>query len=422
MLLRLSNCCLIALITMALLFLFISCEEDGDDEALITELLATFSGDWLCSDCDPGILVYSDLEGNVLWSGSWSGNDTLLATLEDGFPERLIFTTVTYDSRNERVAITSNMNVKADSYTWLGGGADYRWSEYVGDAYLKFRNVPEHSGYLIASKYSYRRSGGGSLHSPYDKALYNSDDNLFARINPIDGVPLYTWVQEISPWDSVTVDFANAVEMDAKTITIPNPEMETNYTIRGFISDYYEGYYTVDYASPWQITENTYEVHYPANLFSDYRFYGFINEESYPTRNYWSYSKMGDIPSGLEMLSTEFSFVNSDTTDVSISVSGDYTQISYAWAWQDHNGVSYSWNVYTDLEGIRLPVLPSSVLSAYPDLNPDSLSLSAVGVHQNDDLNYDEHIDLFFKSGDGFYNVITESKVRYKDPAGLRLE
>ena len=36
------------------------------------------------------------------------------------------------------------MNVKAGSYTWFGGGADYRLNENEGDAYLKLLNAPEH--------------------------------------------------------------------------------------------------------------------------------------------------------------------------------------------------------------------------------------------------------------------------------------
>ncbi len=404
---------------MILCLLIFGCEEEDPEAELITKITATFMEDFISPDFDPGILFYSDLDGNVLWAGSWEGNDTLEAVVAEGLPDRISMTTVVYDENFDRLLITSNMNVKTDSYTFFGGGADYRWNRDDSEVPLKIENDPGHSGYIVSSRLSSSSSISRSLYTGYSKSIRSSGDNLLVRIDPLNGDPLYTWETDVQLLDTLRIDVNSMMPLESMTINVPDVPYDRTFSIRGFNSDYYDGFYRFSSVYSFEIESNQTEIYYPPNLFNKYRTYMYVDEEPYPTLNSWYTTVLGDIPSSLEIMESDFIFDHTSQKDVEIIVAGDFTQISYAFEYEDED-MTYAWTVYTDLEAIDLPTLPPLVTSTYPDFDVDELGLNRAGIHNNDDLSYDAHVEQFFKSGIGIYNFISEMKVRYKDPAGLR--
>ncbi len=398
-----------------ILFFFIqSCTLD--DETL-TELTATFTADFLCPDCEPGILFYSDMDGEELWSGTWNGNTELLAEVEtDGPLDRMSMTTVVLDPRYDRVKITTNLNVKSDDYIWYGGGVDYRWSEYQGSVDLTFTNIPNHNGYWVSSKAAYTGSTSGIIPSQINKSLYSTTDNIFVNINTDDYGPSYIWHENVLPGGSADIDLQNLMPMNSQAITIPDLNYSTYLSVRGFSDSYYNGYYQVHRDQSYYYSTNIMEIYYPASLFTDYRTYAYVSEPGADYSDYWYMSCMGEIPSEVEMLDVDFIFDDTSPTHPELFIAGDFTQISYHLGYFDENDREFIWTIYTDLKSIELPELPQLVYDTYPTLRVGDFQLNSAAVHRNDDLTYDEHIELFFKSGAGFYDIVTTAMTRSKVP------
>jgi|TARA_Y100000310_G_scaffold228825_1_gene231157 hypothetical protein len=405
--------------------------DNSDNEALsesitvVVEnvlLTASFINNWLCDSCGEGILFYSDMEGNLLWSGTWTGNESIqVLPTEDNpnFPERVMVTTINDDGYNN-VYITTNMYVKPESWTWKG--VSYRNIENQGDVTLDLHNIPNHQGYLVASKWN-RRSSNGTIYNGYTKSLYETNDDLYIRLNTNNSGPQYLWVENVTPGQTVNIDLSNMANLISKTITFPMNFANISFYIRGlFDQGYYDGYYQIEntWGDQWDQENNTYTAYYPTSLFSDFRTVVYMNEEDYPTFNWWGYWKIGDqIPDAMQKMNADFEFISTSPDNFEIQITGEYNSTGSGWSFDDGNNI-YNWAVYGEIQSYELPNFPIIATQKYPGIDNHSFALENTLIAYRPDIeDNDELMQILFQSDYYYYDVIHESFERSKDPDGL---
>jgi len=398
-------------------FIINGCTDLTDSEGSNT-IVITFQEDWLCSDCGEGILFYSDLDGTLLWERGWTGDDTLNLDKKD-FADRVSITTVVQNEEGD-IELTTNYSIVPASWTFRG------WPpiETVGNVNLEFQNIPEHQGYIAASKYNRRSSRTGSIYSSLSKSITVSPDNIFIRLNTTANGPSFMWIEDVFAGETRTIDLSNLQLLQSKDIAFPISDEEISFNLSGFFNqDYYSGNYSIDYIYGYNYnqTAKTHTAYYPKDIFPDYRTSGYINEETYPTNNYWNHTVLGNIPSAIQKINADFNFVTTSPTNFEISATGDYHSVNSYWEYEDGNGQKYYWNVHTSQQKFKLPELPESVKTKYPGLSREFFTLEYTGISKNVNLqSYDELIKKMFHQGQRYYNFVNEVYGRNKDPNGLR--
>ena len=404
--------------TLLLIVFLDSCTNStqNEDDA---ELIITFTDNWLCSSCDEGFLFYSKTDGTLLWSGNWAGNDTVNVEMND-IPDRVSITTITSDETGTYINLTTNYSIVPASWHFKGQPQ----FETIGSITLDFQNVPEHQGYIIASKMHRRSSTYGTISSPYNKNITTSPDNLYIRVNTIANGPSYMWIENVFNGETRTVDLLNLQPLQPKEIALPTSGEEISFNLRAYFNqDYYSGYYDIDYAYGlnYNQAENNHTVFYPPGLFSEYctRFY--LNEEAYPTYNWWNHMVIGNIPGELKKMSADFEFTSTDPTNFEINATGVFNAVGSQWKYEDDNGHIFLWSVYSSLQNYKLPELPASVVTKYPGLSSDLFSLTNASITEHLGIqSQDELLKKMFHQGLFYYNFVDGRFQRSKDPNGLR--
>ena len=386
-------------------------------------LIAAFTSDWLCPECGEGVLFYSDMEGNLLWAGTWTGNETVQVIPDEGepyFPERIMVSTVTRDPSSENLNLVTNIHVKPEDWTWK---IDYAPSDYTGNLTLNFENMPDHSGYLVSTKWRYDRRSGGTLANPLSHALSSDDTGLYIMLNTIDQGPGYLWIEEVQPGQTLDIDLATLIPLTGQTVSFPGEAAFVNYGVRGFFEEYYNGYYRLN--NQFYPTDNSdAQVYAPTDLFDEMRTYVYWDEEDYPTNNYWySWVIDEDVPSSLTKLEADFGFVATTPDNFQLLISGTHNMTLSYWE-ASVDGWSISWNGYGALDAYTMPELPDLIEDVFGvSVQREDFTLSRAGIGlRTGYTDNDELIDIIFRSNEGYYNQITASQERYKDPNGLRPE
>ena len=168
-------------------------------------------------------------------------------------------------------------------------------------------------------------------------------------------------------------------------------------------------------------TANSYTVYYPTGIFPEYRTRCYFDEEPYPTYNYWHHTVIGSIPGVLQKINADFNFVATSPVNFEINATGDYHSVNSFWRYEDGNGKSFNWNVYTSERKYILPELPAEIKAKYPGLSKDNFTLMSTNITKNVGLqSYDELIEKMFHEGRFYYHFVKEVYGRTKDPNGLR--
>ncbi|NQV13995.1 Ig-like domain-containing protein [bacterium] len=387
-------------------------------------LTATFTNDWLCPSCGTGVLFYSDMDGNLLWSGTWTGNESIDVMRNETigtFPDRVIVSTVRSNLFNDEISITSNLYVKPESWTFKGNGYV---EESIGSTSLEFQNAPIHQGYVIASKWGYQWHRSQVIPSPVDQDFRVTPDNLYIRINTDSQGPQYLWIEDVDMSQPQSVDLSNMTDLQSSEVSFPEmPFAGFWYGLRGFLGDsYYSGQYSVDVHGSWyyETMPSSITTYFPSTIFSGYLSTVSINEEEYPTNNNWFHNEIG-VPDVVEIIDADFDFVSTEPNNFEISVSGDYTQINSKWSYDPGNGVGYVWNVYGTPESYILPELPTEVAQMYGNINEMMFTLEWATIQKHYGVtDYEDIIELIFMSDNFYWDVATKSLERQKDPIGLR--
>ena len=388
-------------------------------------LTASFTDDWLCAQCGTGVLFYSDMDGNLLWSGTFMGNETIDVIPDEAigsFPDRIMVTTATITEDGSYIHVTTNLNVKPESWTWKV--PPYITSDLVGDVTLNYSNVPDHAGFYVSSKDRASLSRSGTLFSPMVHSLLESPDNLFIRLNTTNDGPQYMMIDDVSVGETPTVDLGSLQSMSAQVINLPTDGEEINFSIRGFFDDnYYSGLYYVDrtYGPFYDQSTNTHTAYYPTDVFSQYRTTLYINEETYPTHNYWaSWVIDPEIPSSIEKIDADFEFISTDPADFQIDITGTYNTTASAWEY-DAGSLLVGWVLYGDIGEYPLPDLPPEMDIFSESFSNVSFELINASIAYRENVSgQDDVVDIIFRSEDSYYDVVHSHLERRKDPNGLR--
>lgn len=415
------------LLSAILLSIFVIGCSDDDEIPLVPKenlkFVTSFTENWINPSLDEGFLFYSDLDGSELWSDSWRGN----ADLEVEIPntgERVSVTTVVEEREGDvtYIYLTTNYAVKAKGWTYRGVAS--RWAEEIGETELQFQNIPDHSGYRISSKYSSTRSRSGTIAANYSKRLYTSPDNCYIRLNTNANGPQYIWANDVWVNDSKVVDLANLSPLSSKVINFPTNGEEISFSLHGLgDNNYYSGTYLFDntFGLNYDLSSNSYTVYFPQDGISGFRTSFYIDEEPYPTNNFWSHTVIGDIPSSMSKINADFSFVSTSPTNFKISANGDYSQIASYWQYDEGNGKVYRWIVYSEGQEHSLPELPEIIKTKYPALDQGLFTLTYAYITKHLGVSdYDELMKKMFEEGGLYYNIVDGQLVRSKDPNGLR--
>ena len=327
-------------------------------------------------------------------------------------------TTVMPNATNDYIEITTNIYVKPESWTWKG--SPYRYLEELGEVTLDLQNIPSHQGYIVATKWK-KKGSGGTITSPYYKTLYDSPDNIYLRLDTEMEGPSYLWLDDVHVGESIAVDLSNLQQLSSKVINLPTDGEEISFTLRAFLNnDYYSGYYDIDvsYGFNYDESSNTYTANYPTGLFTGFRSRLYMNEETYPTYNWWLHWVIDDdLPDSFEKMDADFEFISKNSNDFEIQITGDYTGTGSYWSYND--GIrEFYWRVWGPLDSYTLPEFPDNFQSEFPGVLRESFDLeyASIGYRPQLENNYDYLYEIIFQSDDRFYDVINEGYGRSKDP------
>lgn len=107
---------------------------------------ANFTQDFLCPNCGEGILLLSDINGEIIWSGTWNGNTTIEVIPTENFktlPERITVTTIVDNKESGEIQLTTNLLVNLKEMTWKNSPES---PDEIDNATLYFTNIPTIQG------------------------------------------------------------------------------------------------------------------------------------------------------------------------------------------------------------------------------------------------------------------------------------
>ncbi len=372
---------------------------------------ATFINNWLLEG-EKGILIISDKDGNILGQKTWTGNDSFeidypggLKKGRSGSLSTINVTTVT------KTGITTNMDVPVGS-DWTWKGYPYPDFNVVYSATLDFQNVPEHSGFVISTKWRSVMSSSVSLQLPYTYYFHNNPTNIYVKLNTTTGKK-YLWVKNVSDGMTRNDDFTNMNPTDSSKIVLPESPYGSKTYFYGFTTagKHYEGRYMLDYVKE-NGTKQEVEVHYPASDFPEFRTSISLYENS-EHNSAWYQSAYGKIPSSFTKINADFDVVSATPDNFEISATGEFIQIRSTWRGQ------VFWTVYSspNTQKYSLPQLPESVTNEFGFTTSD-FKIWYVDILDFPELNSMTDIfNILFNSNNYFYDVVSMFRSKYKYPS-----
>lgn len=392
-------------------------------------ILATFESDWYDPDIEGGTfelyLLIHDEEGNLLadtlitdgstYSITPSSNVTILS-------EKISVTTVEiliWDDGSNSIYPTTNFSVNI--------GSDWKWKypytyyEYIGDAYIEFQNVPDHSGYIMSwppTTATYDLTG--YLSDSYNFSLYKSPVDMYLRLNTGD-TPQSAWLYDISVGDSRTIDFNN-VSLDnttEHTFAFDNLSNDYSFSLNGFVDpgNRYGDRYTLERLYDLDSSFVTSLNYYIPGYFQDY--YSSCRHSF--DQGYWYQSLYGEIPSAFTRINADFEFISYSSNEFEIQADGTFDIVRARWY---YSGDDYlSWYSYGQNTSQNLPEIPEYIKQKSPGIDWSGIQLTRLSLIDHSELSgYDEVIQNLFESDDYFYNVVNDYRniSRYPDTGLLR--
>lgn len=386
---------------------------------------ATFTNNWVEAD-EQCIIFISDMDGNVLSEKTFSGNESFEMFLDDGLNKSLVnnitkINVSTVVGNQYYYQIRTNLSIPVGaSWTWKGyPSTDY---ENPNTVELNFQNVPEHEGYVLSSKWSYRSSASGTLSIPYSYNFYETPMDIYFKLNTINNGVRYVWLNDVVS-GSRQDDLSNMINANEKTINMNGANGYRKY-LYGISNPghRYEGRYSLDYGYDNENSVNSVKVYYPDNSFTDYRTSLYLYDEIGNQDKFYYQSVYGDIPNTFTKINADFDFVNTSYDNFEISANGDFIEMRSSWSDDNYN----YWDLYCDDATLKykLPNLPNSVIQLF-GLNRESFKLQFVDLIDHSELNsYSEIINILFNSDNYFYDVVNDfrARVKYYNNGGMLMK
>jgi len=379
-------------------------------------LTVDFTQDWLCPTCGEGILFLSDSSGNLLWEGTWAGNETVEIEPSTQLPElpvRFSITTITQDESGNNVNITTYLNVNLVNWVYVQNPT---LPEQVGNVTLNFTNIPDNAGYIISSEGIRRLSISDPLPSTRSIPLLRSIDNIYLRLNTTSPGPTYTWIENVEVNSTYNVNLTNMEPLLEKEISINVTCPDIWIGIDGFLNseDRYTGMYRLKEIWELDTTIASIIVPYPSESFNHYLTTIYVNDEHYPTNNWRRYKGYGEIPDNLQLIDADFSFVATLPSDFEIDASGYYTSCYSNWTFEGE-GKIFTWNVNSANTNTRysLPRLSGLLTDQYSGINRDVFQLVVAQISDEHGFdNWDEIISTRWTSGMPAWYIFDSQTIR----------
>jgi len=398
-----------------------SCTESptNNDDSVDFLFKAVFTDSWLTPGSTGTIFINDEL-GNLLAEATISHNSTIEFPLPEDFGKSDQKIIVSY--MNSHNSDNTYFNTHLYSYTDIDIGEEFIFirntgvGDPIGSITASFDDIPEHTGFIYSVNSRYRRSSSGSLiyYSPCQVDLYYEPDLFFVRINSDDNGPLYTILSPVMTDEVFEIGADEFSELESSIIDLPVIGNIGSVTIRGYqtINNYHSGYHYLDVTYVFDAALGEYTACYPTNTFPDYRTQITLYDDDYnwPVNNCLYYYKYGQIPDELNQIQADFDIVQYDNNSLEISPSGEYDQIKASWFYSE-DYVTVYWNIYGPASKFyfNLPQFPVTLTLEYPQIADDSFSFYYAAVEDYTELNnYNEFLNIKFKSGDYFFEQVKE--------------
>jgi len=385
---------------------------------------ANFTNDWLCADCGEGIIFFSETDGTFITMATWTGNASFDIPVPEGLssvPDKFSVTTIT--GGGTYAYLYTNLNIPIGStWTWGNDNPEPDYDNQI-TAEFDFQNIPNHSGYILSSIWTYGASNSGTLSSPYNFNFYESPVDIYLKLNTEGSDPQFLWVNDVTG-GTEQVDLSNLSATESQTIDLQGNSVGFRKYLYGYptAGSRYSRRYTLDYGYSYDTTVAEIKVYYPPSTFSDYRtsqyFYDSDNNSEF-----WYQSVYGDIPNTFDKIDADFDFISTTPTNFQISTtSSNFDQITSRWTQSGYDNYYY-WRFYgpSDLTDYSFPSLPNSFLQQYTDFNIESFELSNADLVDHSELDsYEDILNILFNSSDNFYDVVNDFRARVKYPNSTR--
>lgn len=296
---------------------------------------------------------------------------------------------------NQSSDIITNLNIPVgSSWTWHGyPGPDFNTQHSVK---LDFQNVPEHAGYTISTKWTYRSSNSGKLILPLNYFFFESPQDFYLRLNTVNNGVKYLWLYDVAPGTRQD-NLQNMQTASSRTVNLPGSSAGFAKYLYGFSvpGHRYEGDYRLDYGNDNGNSVSSINLYFPESSFSDFRTSIYFYDEN-NSDYFWYQSEYGDVSSSFTKINADFEFVSTSYDNFEISAVGEFIQNRSSWY---NNNYGY-WYLYCDesLTKSKLPQLPNSVIQMF-NLNRESFQLRYADLLDHSGLSsHAEIIDILFNT------------------------
>ena len=380
-----------------------------------TLVTAIFSRNWICNDCDQGVIFVTALDGTLLGQANWTGNDTVrMPATYTTRPDtgRINVTTLRNDGLGN-ILVTTYLDIPSGVRLKYKGLPRVFLNDYE---YMRFymTNIPSHSGWSISNGFSDTWSYPDSMGINVNVRNYMDEVSVYLQLANTSSGTRYLWLEnQIS--GSITLDLSTLSQTSSRVIQFPpGGGGQARSILTGYrsLGSYYDAAYLLDRQRIYNFSSNTMTVHPPPSLMADYKTYMY-----YFDAGGWYYNTVfGAIPEAFNKLEADLNFISNNKNGFEVSTSGNFDQIKSLWRHAISSG-TVEWNVYgpPELTAYSLPYLPSLAGQLFPRVVREQLVLISADLADYPELgSYDEVLEIRFGTEGYFNEYVHESLTRSK--------
>lgn len=408
---------LFSILFIAFSMIFSSCQEDEVIKPEIPETLeitfllkVSFENNWVCSDCDAGIIFLSDEEGNIIAEQSFISDTVIEFPLPAGkSSEYQNFSVSTFKkSWGNHLRLYTYQNVSPGT-SWILKGSPTDFSNPLGEVNLIFQNIPNHDKYCISIS-DYGILGQQTLPNETLMRYYSEPENMVLVLEIENSADKYMIVEDVV--NNNPINLADMQICEEKTMPLYTDYERMYYSLYGFLdsSTCNNGSYILGMRT-FENSQTMINIEYPPNIFD---FYRFIISETQGTEH-WGQTFYGDIPDASQRIIADFHYVNTSPDDFEIQCEGTFDIINSTWFYENETYI-IDWNLTgpNDKTKYALPKLSSLITERFPEVNNSEFSFSYASITDYADFaSYEDLNHKYLELGTCFLKDPSNSKAKY---------
>lgn len=377
---------------LLVLISLLSCKKDDDKTLNTPNLLFSinFTNNWLCENCEDGMIIIQSTKGEVLYEKTIAGNTSVSFGIPENFISELFRITIISPQNDGSIRINTYDDVSV-GMQWQFVG-NYRGSRIPRQQInLSFDNIPEHEGFILSSYISSYYSWGGLLENSQIYYQYNDPLDLYVLLKNADGIAKYGFYEDIT--EETILDLNDLITVNStKNIDFPADKEDTRFVLRGYreTTNFNSGSFSIESLRNCNGTEQIYlPEQYPLTSCS----YSYI-EPNRTSDRYYIYH-YGNIPDSFDAINGGISVNILDQNSFSFTYTGNYNYMRAVY----NIPISGSYWLYyapLDKSNYSIPKLPESVMKYFPDNYNDSINITSVSLVNHNSFNdYQDFIHSF---------------------------